>query len=128
MTTIERDLVMIVDDDPDIRLGMELVLEGYGFAVLCAGDCAEALRQLEACAKLPRMILLDLRMPGMDVQQFRELQLQQARIAEVPVVVLSGDADIERRAQALGVERYLMKPVEIDQLLEEIGRYCTARP
>lgn len=124
----ERDLVMVIDDDPDIRIAMELVLEGSGYAVVCAPDAGDALRQLGSGARIPCMILLDLRMPGMDVQDFRAAQLRDADIAGVPVVVLSGDADIATRAQALGVHRFVMKPVEVDRLLEEIGRYCTARP
>lgn len=123
----QRNVVMIIDDDPDIRSAMELVLEGCGYSVVGAGDGAAALRQLESGERLPCLILLDLRMPGMDGQQFREAQLERVRLAGVPVVVLSGDADIEARAKELGIARFLMKPVDIDQLLDEIARHCSSR-
>jgi CheY-like chemotaxis protein len=122
-----RNLVMVVDDDPDIRTMMELVLEGSGYAVTSAGDGAEALHKLEDGMGLPCLILLDLRLPGMDGQQFREAQLADPRLARVPVTVVSGDGDIAARATALGTDHYLMKPVPLDALLEEVGRYCCGR-
>lgn len=120
-----QNLVMVVDDDPDIRTMMELVLEGSGYAVTSAADGAEALHKLVQGAGLPCVILLDLRMPGMDGQQFREAQLSDPRLSHVPVTVVSGDGDIAARATALGTDHYLMKPVALEALLEEVGRYCS---
>ncbi|MGC4122157.1 MAG: response regulator [Myxococcales bacterium] len=117
-------LVLIVDDDADIRWSLEFVLEDGGYRVTTAANGAEALRSLRSGGPLPDVILLDLRMPVMDGQQFRETQLRDPALAHVPVVALSGDADLAARSRAMGIERFLLKPVNLDRLLTELGRYC----
>jgi len=72
----------------------------------------------------PKVILLDLMMPIMNGWQFRENQIQDPRIASIPVVVVSADNDVKSKAVSLGVSQYLKKPIEIDQLLNMIQQYC----
>ncbi len=114
--------VMIVDDDPDIRMAVQIVLETYGYGVITASDGAEALDKLEA-GERPCLIILDLMMPGMDGQQFREAQLGHPALAEIPVVVLSGDYKVDERAAEMGVEG-LRKPIQLPQLLAKIEQFC----
>lgn len=114
--------VLVVDDDSDIREAVAFVLESSGYNVAMAADGAEALQQLADARPLPVAILLDLRMPGMDGEQFRVAQLREPAFASVPVVVLSGDRNVAARARALGIERYVQKPVSLDVLLDEIER------
>ncbi|HEY3447977.1 MAG TPA: response regulator [Myxococcales bacterium] len=116
-------LVLVVDDDADIRWSLGFVLEGGGYRVATAANGAEALSSLRGGGPLPDVILLDLRMPVMDGQQFRETQLRDPALARVPVVALSGDADLAARSRAMGIERFLLKPVDLDRLLSELGRY-----
>jgi CheY-like chemotaxis protein len=114
--------VMIVDDDADIRMTMQIVLETYGYCAITANDGAEALEKLGA-GERPCLIILDLMMPGMDGQQFREAQLSNPALAEIPVVVLSGDYKVNERALELGVEG-LRKPIHLPTLLAKIGQFC----
>ena len=114
--------VMIVDDDLDIGVTMQLVLETYGYRVITASDGAEALAKLQA-GERPGLIILDLMMPGMDGQQFREAQLGNSALAEIPVVVLSGDYRLDERAAEMGVEG-LRKPIPLPKLLAKIEQFC----
>lgn len=113
---------MIVDDDADIRMAVQIVLETYGYCVITANDGAEALAKLEA-GERPCLIILDLMMPGMDGQQFREAQLADPALAKIPVVVLSGDYKVGERAAEMGVEG-LRKPIQLPKLLAKIEQFC----
>jgi CheY-like chemotaxis protein len=117
-----RRQVMVVDDDADIRetLGDLLVDEGY--EVESAAGGREALELLRNGAR-PGVILLDLMMPEMNGWQFRAAQLDDPALAGVPVVVVSALSDVAGRASALGVP-YLAKPIDLDQLLSTVARYC----
>ena len=114
--------VMIVDDDTDICTTMQIALEAYGYRVTTASDGAEALHKLET-DEAPCLIILDLMMPGMNGQQFREAQLRNPALAKIPVVVLSGDYQVVERAAEMGVEG-LGKPIELPQLLAKVAQFC----
>jgi CheY-like chemotaxis protein len=116
--------VLVVDDDPDIREVMELVLESRGYHVLSASSGAEALACLRA--EHADLVLLDLMMPGMDGFTFRELQRRDPTIADVPVIVLSGDGRVAEKSAAIGVDVYLVKPVEAHALITTVERYLGA--
>lgn len=124
-STREPSMVLIVDDDADIRDAMMLVLGGSGYHVVTAANGADALRVLAESHRRPCVILLDLMMPVMDGQQFREAQLRDPALASIPVVVVSGDANVKKRAAELGVDGYLMKPIALERLLSELGRFCS---
>jgi CheY-like chemotaxis protein len=94
---------------------MRMVLEASGYQVLEAGDGAEALAV--ARAHRPRLILLDLMMPGMDGFQFRESQLRDPAIAAIPVVIVSGGGAVPEKAAELGAAGYLVKPTDLQRLL-----------
>jgi CheY-like chemotaxis protein len=119
----ERGCVLIVDDDFDIRGLMTNILQIEGYHVLAAANGREALETLRSGAR-PRLILLDLMMPVMNGWQFRCEQLLDDRLAAIPVVVLSGAADVGERARTIGASGILRKPVDLDVLLEVVGRYC----
>ena len=113
---------MIVDDDTDICMTMQITLEAYGYRTTTASDGAEALHMLET-DEAPCLILLDLMMPGMNGQQFREAQLRNPAFAEIPVVVMSGDYRVKERAAEMGVEG-LGKPIELPVLLAKVEEFC----
>lgn len=114
--------MLVVDDDAAIREVVEIIVAAEGYPVVTAAEGAEALRHLRSGLR-PGMILLDLRMPGMDGRAFREAQSAEPELAEIPVVILSGDSDASRVAGSLGAE-WLLKPVELDRLLSVVKRYC----
>jgi CheY-like chemotaxis protein len=113
---------MVIDDDEDIRAVLKTIIEYEGYSVVTATEGSEALRRLRT-EPSPGLILLDLRMPGMDGRTFRELQQAESKLAAIPVVVLTGDRDGPQIAKKLGVD-YVAKPVDLDPLLSLVRRYC----
>lgn len=114
--------VLVVDDDPDIREAICDVLSMRGIAVDSAGDAEAALAAMEREA--PALVLLDLRMPGVSGEELLVRLRARPALAEVPVVVLSGDADAARVAAALRADGWLPKPIEMAELLAVVRRFC----
>jgi CheY-like chemotaxis protein len=102
MTTIDSPPgnVLIVEDDPDMR----------------------AVRH--RAPETPCLILLDLKMPRLSGNEFRRAQLGDPVVASVPVAVMSGAADLQQRAAALGAVAVLAKPIDFQVLLDVVRRYC----
>jgi two-component system response regulator MprA len=120
--------VLVVDDDSDILASIGMVLESVGQPASYATDGADALRLLRANARLPCVILLDVMMPGMNGLEFRAEQAKDPRLAGIPVVILSGDANIAAKAKSSGAAGWLQKPVDLELLLDTIDRYCGPPP
>jgi CheY-like chemotaxis protein len=114
--------ILIVEDDTDAREALALYLAAEGYPVLEAGDGREALERLRSSAVC--LILLDLMMPTMNGFDFRTEQLRHPELADIPVVVVTADANAQRRASALGVHGFMVKPIQVDRLLDYITRYC----
>lgn len=114
--------VLVIDDDVDLRETLISVLEDEGYEAVGAVDGVHALEQL-ATGPLPCVILLDLMMPNMDGQQFRQEQLQDAKLARVPVIVLSAYRDVAERAAALALD-HLPKPIKLADLRAAVHRFC----
>src|SRR5690606_2328003 len=81
--------VLVVDDDEDIRLILAQILSLQGYDAPTAANGLDALSQLYDGVE-PCLILLDLMMPAMSGWEFRTKQLQDPKLAQIPVVVLSG--------------------------------------
>jgi CheY-like chemotaxis protein len=97
------DLVLVVEDHPDMRDALAEILSLEHFDVVTAEHGAEALRILATLPSVPRVIVLDLHMPVMDGFAFRRAQLADVELAGIPVVVLSADDAAARHARDLGV-------------------------
>lgn len=115
--------VLVVEDNLDIRGTVELILEAEGFHVLVASNGADALELLRAAPKLPAVILLDLMMPVMDGYAFRQVQRKDPKLSSIPIVVLTADGHAESKAAELGAAGFLQKPVDLDELVAEVGRF-----
>lgn len=113
--------VLVVEDDKDSRemLGEMLALSGY--RPLLAADGLEGLRLLGR--ERPFLILLDLMMPRMDGCAFRKAQLAVEALRAIPVVVVSADANAERKARDIEAVACLCKPLDPDDLLALVRQY-----
>ena len=112
--------VLVVDDDPDILLTVEQILQSEGYTVLAARNGQEALNRLDR--ERPGVIILDLMMPVMDGFEFRRRLLDHPASA-TPVIVVSADRDLARKAEVLHVNGYLAKPFNLDDLLAHVSRF-----
>lgn len=117
---LDRQLILVIDDDSDIREALATVLESAGYAVLLAENGQAALDLLKVERNLPSLILLDLMMPVMDGWQFREKQKSSERLSEVPVVIISAGGKVEQKAENLAAAGWLRKPFTIPLLLREV--------
>ena len=123
--TKSHAVLLVVDDDYDIRDTLRDILSDEGVTTAFAGDGIEALAYLRAHAH-PRLILLDLMMPRCDGPTFRAEQRKDPALADIPVVVLSADSKIVDKSRALDAAGYLKKPVDLERLTNVVAKYCKA--
>jgi CheY-like chemotaxis protein len=114
--------ILLVEDDHALRQSLSEVLRDAGYGVECVDNGREALEYLDANPH-PCVVLLDLMMPVMNGWEFREEQLRRPGISTIPVVILTADGHADRRAEALGADGFLRKPVKLDRLFGLLERY-----
>jgi DNA-binding NtrC family response regulator len=112
--------VLIVDDDADTREALADAISDAGFAVEAQPDAAKALEHI-ALHGQPDVILLDLRMPGMDGARF----LEQVPDLRARVIVLTADSSA-RMIRFARDAKLLSKPVDLDQLEAAVKEACAA--
>lgn len=113
--------ILLIDDNFVTQEMMSLALAAEGYMVVTASNGREAIHRLQNCEPID-LILLDLSMPVMDGQHFREAQRTNPRVAGIPTVVFSGSAEAERVANELGAVGCLRKPVSTTELLGTVRR------
>ena len=124
----EDSLVLIGEDEPDNRIILQTVVETLlGVRAEVAGDGLAVLASVER--ERPRVILLDLMMPGLDgFQVTRHLKANPAT-ASIPIVAVSAMArpDDRETALAAGCDDFVRKPFELDDLEAVIRTYLEVR-
>jgi chemosensory pili system protein ChpA (sensor histidine kinase/response regulator) len=123
-----RPLVMVVDDSLTVRRITSRLLAREGFDVLAAKDGVEALELLGA--ETPDVILLDIEMPRMDGFEFTRTIKGNPERARIPIVMItSRTAEKHRnRAKDLGVDLYLGKPFQEEELLKHLREMLALTP
>ena len=114
------NVVLVVDDDPDILEALSEILEAEGFEIRRARNGKEALERLEPDP--PQLILLDLMMPVMDGWEFAQRLKQRPRVSSIPIIVLSADRNVSNKAAEIGAVGHLAKPFELNDLLDMVRR------
>jgi CheY-like chemotaxis protein len=116
-------LVLVVDDDSDVRSALKETLEDAGYDVAIARTGAEGLAQLREGLR-PAAVLVDVVMPMMDGWQFlAQLEADATLPAGVPIIMLS--ATPPQGAHAPRVAGFLAKPFSLETLLAELTRCVT---
>jgi DNA-binding response OmpR family regulator len=115
-----RPLILVADDDPDIRSLVELRLEKSGYDVVAAGDGEQAFAT--ALERAPDIALLDVMMPKLDgyevTQRLRELEATR----HLPIILLTArvqETDIARGVEA-GADDYVKKPFSTNELRDRV--------
>src|SRR5580704_17877528 len=126
MTTLDGIKILVVDDEPFMRMTIKAVLRAAGrFDVLEADDGDVALPEVERWK--PDVVLCDINMPRMGGLRFVELLRRhpEAHMRETPVIILTGRAEVTTvvAASKLQINGYLVKPVspkQIGDLLQKV--------
>jgi CheY-like chemotaxis protein len=113
--------VLLVEDDLDISEAIQSILEEEKYKVKCTFNGKEALDFLATAESNPSLILLDIMMPYMNGYEFREAQLLDSKIANIPTIILSA-AGKHEDLDKLKFKECLKKPLDLDTLLDVVKR------
>ncbi len=119
-------MILILEDDPDLRDIVAELLRCEGYDVMTAADGHDALAQLARLESraLPCLILVDMGMPRMDGLAFRRAQRSDARLREIPLAFMTGASLSRETLAALSEDEraeVLRKPIGLDTLLDFVA-------
>ena len=123
MHTSGSRVVVVVEDDPDIREVLEEMLDAGGHHVLTASNGKEALEVLDRLAS-PCLVLLDLMMPVMSGFAFLEELQRRPDKDRVSVLLISANAQVEQTARGRGVVGFVKKPFDLDDVLALVDSHA----
>lgn len=115
--------VLVVEDDDDVREGLVALLRRRGVSVTTTSNGQEALEAIDRDGP-PDLMIVDLMMPVMNGWALRANLLADQNLARVPVVILSGVADVLHQGRALQAVEVLTKPFAIEKLYAVVDAYC----
>jgi CheY-like chemotaxis protein len=113
-----KPVVLVVDDDPDVRGILGMLLDRDGYEVVTAIDGAAALEHVTD--ERISLIVLDLQMPRLDGDQFR--RVYQERGGHAPILLVTAAEVSQDDLTRLGVTAYIAKPFDIEHVLETVAR------
>lgn len=113
----DMPVILVVDDDPDIRQVLHWTLEDAGFAVHTAQDGPSALER--AAVHAPALVVLDIGLPDTDGTVLAS-HLREMCGDHIPVLVMTADGRAAEKAQRAGAYAYLHKPFEDTELLNAV--------
>jgi PAS domain S-box-containing protein len=114
----KRKTILVVDDDANIRELLRQQLENEGYNVREAKDGMDAIHQIKTVH--PDLILLDVMMPQINGFDVAAVLKNDPETADIPIIILS-IIENKERGYHIGIDRYLTKPINTEQLLGEIG-------
>ena len=117
---IRTKKILMVDDEEGFVALLRPVLEERGFEVSAAMNAVDA--GIEMSGSLPALILMDIKMPGINGLQACEAIKKNPRTKDIPIIVisaLSDESDI-RAAKKTGIDDYFVKPIDIEKLINRI--------
>ncbi|MFZ0790594.1 MAG: response regulator, partial [Chromatiaceae bacterium] len=113
-------IVHVVDDDPDIRISLQLLLSSVAIDAITYASADEFLLRFREMPGRPAVLLLDVRLPGLSGMAL--LERLRAERSPLPVIMLTGHGDIDMavRAMKVGATDFLTKPFSSQILLDRI--------
>jgi len=117
----DKKTIMVVDDSITIRKITERMLKRYGIEVVLAKDGVDATGQLQD--NIPDLMLLDIEMPRMDGFEVASFVRNDDRLKNIPIIMITSRTGSKHKEKAMeiGVNRYLGKPFQEDDLVNNIN-------
>jgi DNA-binding NtrC family response regulator len=111
---MSNPLLLIIEDDDTITLGLKVFFESRGYSVMNASNGEDGLRI--ALKEVPDTIILDLRLP--DVYGIEVMQEIKKSYPEISVIIMTGYGELKEAVEAMkhGAEYYFQKPIDLDEL------------
>jgi two-component system, cell cycle response regulator DivK len=118
-----KKCVLVVEDKPDIRMMMKILIQSHGYDVVEARDGTEAIEQATECE--PDLILMDLMMPIMDGFTATRIIRENAALKDVPILAVTayGKTYLDK-ALEVGFDAVISKPVDFANLDQLLKKYC----
>lgn len=122
-----RPWILVVDDEPSMRLMIEVTLSSQGWAATCADGAEEALEVLKSKETAPAVVICDVLMPGIDgLELVRRLC---ARLPDLNVIFISGRlSDVSWWPEDLREKRFVPKPFGKAQLVAAVRAALEGKP
>jgi DNA-binding response OmpR family regulator len=112
--------VLIIDDDPDVRTVMNILLRKQGYEVETASRQEEVFEKITSFH--PSVILLDVLLSGADGRKICQDIKSNQTTAHIPVIMFSAHPGAADRIDSYGADDFISKPVNVDTLLEKVQR------
>jgi len=113
MNTVANKTIYVVDDDTSILEILSIILKDHGYNVIVSTDGSS----LDSMGTIPDLIILDIRLAGSDGSEICRQCKQDARLASVPIILVSANLDGEDIARSCGADAFLSKPFELKEIL-----------
>ena len=110
--------ILIVDDQPGIRMLLKEVFAMEGFRTLTAGSGKEAMAVFDR--ERPDLVLLDMKIPGMDGIEILKRMKQECERVQVVMMTAYGELDLMEEAKTWGAVRHFTKPFDVFELRETV--------
>lgn len=117
--------ILLVDDEPDFLSVIRMRLSKAGYDVVCAHHGKDALDKIKL--RHPDIIIADVMMPVMDgVDLYQELKSNE-NTRDIPIIIMTVKDKLEESFRAVGIENFVAKPFEIEDLLGKIELCLTPK-
>lgn len=116
--------VLVVDDDRDILEVIQIILEDQGYDVAITQDGNEVEQKIKDVN--PDLILLDIWLAGIDGQDIAAKLKKQKSTKDIPIIMISAVNKSDKIAQNAGVEDFLSKPFDMDELISIVGKHTSS--
>ena len=115
--------VLIIDDDPDVRILMDSLMKQQGYEVETASHREEAMDKLEEFQ--PSVVLLDVLLSGSDGREICQEIKTNSNMQHIPVIMFSAHPGAADNIESYGADDFITKPINTDALLEKLNKFVS---
>ncbi len=116
--------ILIIDDDPDVRTVMNVLMRKQGYEVETASRQEEALEKLHSFQ--PTIVLLDVLLSGSDGRELCRTIKASEELRHIPVIMFSAHPGAADNIASYGADEFISKPINTETLLRKIGAFLPA--